>query len=97
MFGQLSTNDRKKKQLGSSIQCQIKTSNFARGTHNFPECGDLYHPDSDMGHASHHYSHSYRSINMTYALPQKFFNVSHRGVATNFKGRGGIISTFFQA
>ena len=50
-----SVNDRKKK-LGSS--------NFARGTNNFPECGDLYskpivayYPDSDIGHVSHLYDH----------------------------------------
>ena len=34
------------------------TSSFARGMNNFPECGDLYHSESDMGNASRHYSHS---------------------------------------
>ena len=53
---------KKKKRKKVSIQCQIKTLNFVGGTNNFPECGDLYHPDSDMGHASHHYSHSARLL-----------------------------------
>ena len=73
-----SVNDRQmteKKTLKlTSFQCNVRLRlRILRGVQTIFWTAVTLSPDSDMGHASLHYSHS----KMTYAMLQKFLNVSH--------------------